>query len=397
MVAAVSPPRPTGKARARVLCVDDEPAVLEGLSLTLRRNFEVMTAPGGAAGLELLRQHSDVAAVMSDMRMPGMDGATFLGEVRALRPESVRMLLTGQADMESAIAAVNNGQIFRFLTKPCPPPSLIAAMDAAVTQHRLVTAERELLEQTLHGSVKLLADVLALTNPVAFGRSLRVKQLVSELCGALSITERWQVEVAAMLSQLGVISLPAETLDKLGAHAPLTDDEQKMVAKVPAVAEQLLANIPRLEVVRAIITAAAAPAVPAAPPGDAARAQLSRWAHVLRVAHDFDVLEAEGGTLAQAIDTLRGRAGRHPQDVLDALATVRAANSGGDEVRELPVAALRPGMVLAQDLKLVSGALLAARGYEIAAGFVERAKNFKPGAVKEPVRVIVRAPRGGPA
>lgn len=393
MVAAAAPSRPGAKVRARVLCVDDEPAVLEGLSLTLRRNFEVMTAPSGAAGLDVLRQHGDVAAVMSDMRMPGMDGATFLGEVRVVRPDSVRLLLTGQADMESAIAAVNNGQIFRFLTKPCPPPSLIAAMDAAVAQHRLVTAERELLEQTLHGSIKLLGDVLALANPVAFGRSMRVKQLVSELCGALGIGERWQVEVAAMLSQLGVISLPGETIDKLAAHAALTDDEQKMVAKVPAVAEQLLSNIPRLEPVRAIIAAAAASTAPVPPPGDAAKEQLARWAHVLRVAHDFDVLEAESGSMAQAVDTLRGRAGRHPADVLDALAKVRASSTAGDEVRELAVVALRPGMVLAHDLKLVSGALLAARGYEITAGFVERAKNFKAGAVKEPVRVIVRAPK----
>ncbi|MCC7073432.1 MAG: response regulator [Deltaproteobacteria bacterium] len=390
MVAAPVAPRPTAKARARVLCVDDEPAVLEGLSLTLRRNFEVMTAPGGAAALEVLRQHADVAAVMSDMRMPGMDGATFLGEVRALRPDSVRLLLTGQADMESAIAAVNNGQIFRFLTKPCPPPSLIAAMEAAVAQHRLVTAERELLEQTLHGSIKLLADVLALSNPVAFGRSLRVKQLVSELCAVLAITERWQVEVAAMLAQLGVISLPAETIDKLGGQLPLTDDEQKMVAKLPAVAEQLLANIPRLEPVRAIIAAAAAPTIAPPPPGDVKKEQLARWAHVLRIAQDFDVLEAEAGSLAQAIDTMRGRAGRYPPDLVAAIATVRAVGAGGDDVRELALAALRPGMVLAQDLKLVSGALLATRGYEITAGFVERAKNFKAGAVKEPVRVIVR-------
>ncbi len=90
---------------------------------------------------------------MSDMRMPGMDGATVLTRARAVQPDTVRVLLTGQADMEDAVAAVNDGNIFRFLIKPCPRPVLVRALTDAVDQHRMITAERVLLERTLRGSV----------------------------------------------------------------------------------------------------------------------------------------------------------------------------------------------------------------------------------------------------
>src|SRR5882672_2539455 len=176
--------------RVRVLCVDDEPNVLEGLSLHLRRRFEVATATSGNAALELLKRDGSTAVVLSDMRMPGMDGATFLSFARQLVPDAVRILLTGQTELSTAVSAVNDGQIFRFLTKPCAPATLLSAVDAAVEFNRLMVSERVLLNQTLHGSIKALTEVLALTNPTAFGRATRVKQHVTALADKLALQER---------------------------------------------------------------------------------------------------------------------------------------------------------------------------------------------------------------
>jgi CheY-like chemotaxis protein len=372
--------------RPRVLCVDDEPNVLAGLALHLRRRYDVETAESGMHGLELLRR-APVAVVISDMRMPGMDGAAFLSRVRSHSPDTVRLLLTGQADLESAIAAVNEGQIFRFLTKPLPPPALLACVDAAAEQHRLVTAERVLLEQTLHGSVKTLTDILALTNPVAFGRATRVRQLASELAQTLQVRERWQLEVAAMLSQLGCITLPGDTVEKVYYGHALSQGEREMVAKLPAVTEGLLANIPRLEAVRAIIAAAPRPYQAAAQkPGE--DPVVAEGAQLLRVAIDFDELERQGLSAASGIDTMHGRASYDPR-VLEALSEVRGGSGPADDVREVPVSGLRPGMVLAQDVKTTTGVLLAARGYEVTNGFVARVANFR-GSVKEPLRVVVK-------
>ena len=156
---------PEGNAPPRILCVDDERAVLDGLSLHLRRRYQVLTAQSGAEGLEILGREAGINVVVSDMRMPVMDGAAFLTRARALVPDVVRVLLTGQADLDSAIAVINEGRIFRFLTKPCPPATMMGALEAAVEQHRLITSERVLLEQTLHGSIKALTDILALANP----------------------------------------------------------------------------------------------------------------------------------------------------------------------------------------------------------------------------------------
>ena len=134
--------------RPRVLLVDDEPALLESLRDLLHRDAELETALGGAAGLELAVRFQP-HVVVCDMRMPGMDGATFLAAIRERVPSAVRILLTGHADIDAALRAVNDGGVFRFLTKPCPAATLRRALRDAVEHHRLVTADRELLAARL--------------------------------------------------------------------------------------------------------------------------------------------------------------------------------------------------------------------------------------------------------
>ncbi len=369
--------------RELILCVDDEPAVLEGLQHHLRRNYEVLTAPTGAAGLELLGKNAP-AVILSDMRMPGMDGATFLAKARQIAPEAVRLLLTGQTEITVAAQAVNEGQIFRFLTKPCPPVQLLAAVGAAVAQHRLITSERVLLEQTLRGSVETLTEVLALAHPMSFGRSKRLERLVTDLAVELGWRQgRWQVEVAALLSELGSVTLPAGVAEKNYYGEPLTPAEQAMVAGLPAVCDRLLAHIPRLEGVRAILRGS----YQARGNSDD---DISRGTELLRLAREFDRLTTNGDSPALAIETLRASPERCDPRVLEALDVVRGENERHDEIRSLPLAALRVGMIVVENLKLATGTLLVASGYEVTASFVERVKNFSPGTVKEPIRVIVR-------
>jgi len=381
-----------GMNRPRVLCVDDEPQILEGLSLHLRRHCDLETATSGAGGLAILERDPSIAVVISDMRMPGMDGAAFLSRAREVAPDAVRLLLTGQADVEGAIAVVNEGGIFRFLTKPCPPATLLAAVEAAVRQHRLVTAERVLLQQTLLGSVQALTDVLALISPAAFGRTMRIKQLVSELVEALGVTEKWQVEVAAMLSQLGAITLPPETAERAYYGRPLHFEEQKLVANLPSLTEKLLGNIPRLEAVREILRLYAKPRLPEVPEEAETRAHVvALGAQVLRVAVDFDALESSGSLPELSVATMRGREGSYDRRVMDALVELRGGTDASD-VRELPMSGLRVGMILAEDVELQSGALLVARGYEITERFLERIRNFPVTSLKRSnVRVIVPA------
>lgn len=369
----------------RVLFVDDEQPVLDAIAANLRRGFDVQTATSGAAGLDLLRGDATIAVVVSDMRMPLMNGATFLTHAREIAPNAVRILLTGQTDIDSAVTAVNKGQLFRFLTKPCARDDLRAAVEQALEQHRLQTAERELLEQTLRGSIKALIDLLALTNPGAFGRANRIKTRVLELAAVLEIEETWQLEIAALASQLGYIVLPRELCDKLDHGAPLTEDERRAVARAPETTPQLLASIPRLEGVCEMLTLHLRPPRRAHNAPERRR-MIELGAHLLRFAVDLDELENHSPT--SAVDAIKARSEIYDAEVISAYERAIARRLASQGVREIQLGWLRVGMTLADDVRLVTGALLVSRGYEVTAQFIERLRNFPPNAVVGPIRVI---------
>ena len=377
--------------QTHILCVDDEPRVLEGLVLNLRRYYRVSTAINGQKGLAIIDGDDPPAVVVSDMRMPEMDGAAFLSRVKARSPDTVRILLTGQADLDSAIAAVNHGQVFRFLTKPCSPQSFLAAIQAASDQHRLITAERELLEKTLRGSIKALTEILSLSNPLAFGRAMRLKKHAADLVAGLGVPLSWQVEVAVMLSQIGCVTLPAATNEKLYYGRPLNSDETELTQRVPALSLQLLESIPRLEAVRAILQAQDHNFDGSGSPHSAAQGEaIPLGARILKLVIDYDTLEAAGSDPAFALGTLQGRKGRYDPKMLDALARAKtkAASQG---LNEIGLAAVRPGMFLVQDVMSTTGLLLVARGHEVTQGLLYRLRNMASGSIREPLVVFVPA------
>src|SRR5690606_21232193 len=120
-------------------------------------------------GLALLGNGEGYAVVVADMQMPEMDGIEFLTRVKEIAPDIVRIMLTGNGDQITAIEAINKGSIFRFLSKPSA--HLVETLQEALRQHQLITAERELLENTLHGSIKMLSEILALAEPKLFGQA----------------------------------------------------------------------------------------------------------------------------------------------------------------------------------------------------------------------------------
>ncbi len=355
-----------GEALPKVLCVDDEPNVLDGLKRQLRRKFDVETATSGAEGLAMLAKHGPFTVVVSDMRMPQMDGSQFLSAARAQSPDTVRLLLTGYADIEAAIRAVNEGSIFRFLSKPCPSELLSSALDAAVEQHRLRMAEKELLERTLRGSIDALAEVLSLASPLAFGRARRIQRTAVELAHTLGIVEIWQIEVAAILSQLGAVTLPHDTLERWQQGQSLATEEQEMIARFPALADKLLGHIPRIDGVREIISMANKPLS-----GD--RAPLA--AKVLRVAIDFDALVIAGTRPNDAATILETRGG-HDAMVITGLRSLVGESQQGKQLREIPIGMLTTGMTLDQDLRTLQGTLLVARGHLVGESLLLRLRNL---------------------
>jgi response regulator RpfG family c-di-GMP phosphodiesterase len=384
-MSTVAPPRAPREHKPRVLCVDDEVQVLEGLKDTLRRSFDVRVAASGAEGLELLRREPEsFSVVISDMRMPVLPGWAFLREVRRIAPDAARILLTGYSDVDSAARAVNDGQLFRFLTKPCGHDELMRACAAGLGHHRVSSAERVLLEETLRGSVQALSDVLALASPLAFGRCNRVKPVLARFADAIRMDDRWELEVAAMLAPIGAVTLPDEVAEKLYAGRPLTEDEEAMVARLPEVTRGILGHIPRLDGVLRILDDVYLPFDQETQdrlPGTAAR--------LLRIVFDHDVLESVGMSTQAALDTMRDRTGAYDPALLETFARLRgAADRVG--IRDIGLDELRPGMVLLQDVRSTSDVLLISRGQTATPELLVRLRNFPDGYVREPMRVDAR-------
>ena len=175
-------------ALPRILCVDDDPNLLAGLANTLRRRFDVTTAANGPDALRIVADAGPFDVIVSDYRMPGMDGAEFLRRARQLAPTTVPVLLTGHATLEGAIAAVNEGRVFRILLKPCPPEILIGAIDEAVAQALAPSLERRRYEEEIEGLSGELQEAarLATAGRLASGFGHEINNMVAVLDGTIA-------------------------------------------------------------------------------------------------------------------------------------------------------------------------------------------------------------------
>jgi response regulator RpfG family c-di-GMP phosphodiesterase len=363
--------------------VDDELNLLLAMQRQFRKEFEIHVALGPARGLLAIAEKGPFAVVVSDLRMPEMDGVEFLRRVRSASPDSVRVMLTGQADMEAAIAAVNEGNIFQFLTKPCPVNTLTRALTSALEQHRLITAERELLEQTLRCSIGVLSEILSLVNPLAFGRAQRIRRYVVHIAAKLDLPDPWQFELAAMLSQIGAVTVPPEVMDKYYRAEPLTAEETQILAAQNRVGYELLAKIPRLEVVARMVANQEANWNHSAAKLDAG----AIGAGLLKVARDFDEQITRGADSKPALAAMK-RSMHYNPDFVDALQEVHVEESQR-VVRLVSMAQLRIKMIMHDDVRGKNGLLLLAKGQEVTESAIARLKSFaQTTGIVEPLRVV---------
>jgi len=379
------------ESKFKILCVDDEPRVLDSLRRHLQERYEVLTAASGAEGLDVLKQHRDLAVVVSDMRMPEMDGATFLRHTRAVRPSAVRLLLTGQADMAAAIKAINEGQIFRFLTKPCAPDQFMSMIAEAIRQYELVVAERLLLQRTLVGAIKALTDIMTLVSPAIVGRAQRLKRRVSALATELKLEDRWQVETAALLSHLGQVSLPDSLTCKISHGEELDHDEVQRFREATHAANRLINHVPRLEAVSAILNALTEPDVGPDPyipaPAD------PNHVEVLRLAMETERLEAQGLRGEAILETLEASQDYSP-GLLSALRATQFEQSEVLTRAEIHISALAVGMVLDEDVMTHKRVLIAPRGCELTPNFIEHLRHFSKQLAKATIAVLCTSDGG---
>lgn len=370
----------------KILLVDDEPNVLESMQRQLRNRFDVKTAQSGEEALEVLKTCGPFALIVSDMRMPGMDGVQLLSRVKEMYPEMVRIMLTGNADQDTAVEAVNAGQIFRFLSKPCSTATLATALALASRHYRLIMAEKELLNETLKGSMKVLSELLSQSNATVFGAGARIKDIVGRICKQEQCSHGWQYEIAAVMSQIGCITLPPDILHKLYAGVELSPEERQMYDEHPDVGRRLFAHIPKMELVAGMVGmqlfSMEEYQEEAISLDDAV---ICRGAQMLKVAIDYDLLSYQGLSHHDILQKMKETPERYNLEILNILEKIKIEKNQG-KVVNLKVKDIQTGMVAEEDVFANNGVLIIPQGQVVTWQILQGLYNFsKQVGVKEPI------------
>ncbi len=426
-------------SRERVLVVDDEPHVLSALRRSLhKQGFEVLTAPDVPHALAVLAIEP-VDAIVSDMRMPGQTGAELLAKARQLAPDAVRILLTGYADMQATLEAVNEGEVFRFLTKPWEDALLVQAIREGLHRRALererdalreITArqneelrqlneglERKVAERTAQlqtayeqlkdltqqlktdfsSTVRLLSSLIEARTGITSGCPRAVAQLVRRVAPVLPIEgdTLGDLTFAALLEDIGKVGLPDELLQQ--PFEALPQDARARLLRHPVTGEGLLMALPSLRGAGEVLCHLYENYDGSGGPRGLSGSAIPLAARLLRVLTDFEQYRTGAIELTRLSDELalqrmrRWRGKRYDPDCVDALVEVLQGQAPAPQATALLSSAqLRPGMVLAQDLLSAAGVLLLAQGHAFDEDLVRRIRAYEK-ATDEFLWVCVKA------
>ncbi len=423
-----------------LLFVDDEPSILSSLKRLFRpHGYRIFTAEGGALGLDVLAQEK-IDLVISDMRMPNMDGAHFLEQVRLRWPESIRILLTGYADIESTINAINKGQIYRYINKPWDDNEIVLIVREALERRRLeqensrlnsvveaqmaelrelnAGLEQKVAERTeeLNKAVKYVKSAHARLKTGFFatvqafsgltemrgknlsGHARRVADHARSLARTLNLSDAEQQTVlfAALLHDIGKIGLADEILDK--SVSALTPEQRGEVMRHPERGQQALMQIEQLKDAALLIRHHHEFYDGSGYPDRLAGLAIPMGARIICAANEYDGL-VSGTMLQQPMKPkdalaylIENRGKRYDPSVIDSfvdLLSVQLKNV----IDELPVrvGSLRPGMVLSRDLMHRDGYMLLAKGYVIDAPVITQLVKLEAAEHQQLIAYVVKS------
>jgi len=378
----------------RILLVDDEKNILEAYKRNLSDDFEVETADSGSAALALISTNKPFNVIVSDFKMPRMNGVELLEKVKNLTPDTIQIMLTGQAEIEAIINLINKGKVFRFLTKPCSTDDLISNIKDAVRQYELVSAEKELLGKTLGGSIKVLTDLLALAKPQAFNKTQKIRNLSRLIYNDLDIEHKWQIEIAATLSQIGCVTIPDDILKKVYKGLVLSDDENVMFLSHPSIGADMIRNIPRMEKVAEIIRYQEKKYDGSGFPDDDVKEEaIPSGSRIMKIALDFDKAVTGGEENEKVLADMKKKSGVYDQAFLK-IAEKNFLHAGIAKKsfinKELDSEKLQEGMYLAEDLVTASGIIIGNKNQKITNALIAAVKNYvKNNQLKEKLKVLI--------
>ena len=378
---------------AKILIVDDDKSLLAALARAFRGRFSVTTAASGGEGLALIRSSQPFAVVVADMQMPGMNGIEFLLEVAIASPDSTRIMLTGNADMETPIMAVNQGHVFSFLNKPCEEEALGDAIEAGIAQHTTLRAQRLLIEQSLAGSIHALVDLLSVFDPKGFSQTELIREYALRIANKMQVEITWELAVAAQLSGIGTLAVPIEVQKKARLGEPLTLQEEELFGIIPKIGSRLLANIPRMQsVARFVLYSQSNFNGEGAPAGGLRGKELPEEARILMVAVNFVRLVERRKSKFVVVSLMKLQPWKYDPDILAALEQlIMEAPAQGEEPPQSgeAISDLRTGMVLVCDTYSRDGMLLLAAGTRLTPILIELLRSISQiKGIEEPILVL---------
>lgn len=374
----------------RILLLDDEPNVLSALRRQLRDLFDVTVESDPLAALMDIEQSKKYAAVVSDYRMPKMNGIDFLTEVKEKSPNTTRLMLTGYADLNNAIHAVNEGNVFRFLTKPCDKEVLRKNVMEAVEQHELITAKKVLMEKTLKGSIELLGEITSMVNPLAGEQVNRVRRYVRYFAQQKGLRDLWRYDIAAMLSLFGTLILPPKTLERIFKGEDISPEQQQMFEMHPVIAQSMIQKLPRLESIADMIAYQLKGFDGSGTPRDNVKENdLPLGARILKIALDYDTALQRENTPQRAFLSIENNIEQYDPELMYYLEGMLGIEARY-EIQTVALVDLAPQMILHQDVISDQGAMLLRKSLELDKDKIDRILLFaKQVGVPEELKVLV--------
>lgn len=378
----------------KILVVDDDKNACAAYTRMLHKHFETAVAHGGSEALQRIKEEGPFASILADMHMPGMSGLELLARCRELAPETVRVMMTGDDEQKTAVDAVNQGQVFRFLTKPCAPEDLVHALEGAVHQHHLQKMEKEILEQTLSGAIQVMTELLSTLDPQAFGIATLLRDRALKVASVLRVERDWEIGLVALLSPIGRLSISSHVLQKAQTGQPMSAEEMSLLERAPEFGARLLRRIPRMEGVAEAIRFQAKGFDGSGFPRDSVQGEdIPLAARILKPLTDMMRIEHQGRSILGSLEELRARSVLYDPKVLTAIVSLAEAelglpSMGGRQAREVGLAELKEGQILASHVLTAKGRMVLMPGIRLSAGHIQLLQNLAELLeLEEPIRI----------
>lgn len=379
-------------SQTTVLLVDDDRQLLDGIRRNLCFDYDLIVAESGAQALDSLSNAGQVPVILTDMRMPGMDGVQFIAHARMISPDASYVMLTGNQDLATAVKAVNEGQVFRFLNKPCDIKTLKAAIDAGRRQYDLTQCEKVLLNKTCAGAVGMLMDVLETNQPDVGVRLASLRDTFDQLRVATSMPSRWDLSLASRLALVGLVCFePAET-EAFLATPPNDAAWGEALRRIVRTGGRVISRIPRLDDVGRLVemipeTDGSFYQPDATEPDDV----IAMGATLLHVAALLDAARSHGLGGRQAAGEVRLALSKPRPEYLSLIERLPEPNTAVAPIEVAPED-LKPGMVLHSDLKGRDGYILVRGGKRLTDVVIERVRERVEAGDKIGPLVVIEGP-----